>query len=156
MQGFSPVWHLCCCERCEGHSTFFTHIQLFTSMNSLMVSKLWTTNKGLSTFLTLIVFLTSVNSLMLSKFWVTNKSLSTFFTFKGMGKFFLTVGFQLINVGERTEFKNHHLATTTLIVASRKSYSWMIKSAGEVWWGINPQRLKVSPHKIFTYYKGMK
>lgn len=38
------------------------------------------------------------------------------------GRFFITVGFRLINVDRMMEYKNHHLVITTVITVSGKSF----------------------------------
>ena len=45
----------------------------------------------------------------------------------GKGKLFITVGFQLINVGKRIKLENHHLAAATLMVVSGKNHLFIIK-----------------------------
>lgn len=43
---------------------------------------------------------------------------------KEKGKLFITTEFQLINEEGIMEFKNHHLANTTLIIISDKKHQW--------------------------------
>ena len=56
-------------------------IRSLTSMNLLMSSKMWATDKGFVTFFVFIRFLSSMCSLMLSKSWVLITSIASFCTF---------------------------------------------------------------------------
>ena len=72
------------------------------------------------------------------------------------GKLFITVKFQFIDVEDRMELENHHLANTTVIIVPNKKHQQEKKIGGKVQQPIICIASRYLPIKTIIHSKGQR